>query len=245
MTSQRNGTGQSKRTCGKSCGWNVKRIGGRLGKKRNFGKFIAGSALREEREARVAKARRQRGRRANSGPLEYTYCMAPLSSMMNSIQGPQEGKPQERRSADKEEAQNNDKATVKGCKSKTLSLPFSVESLISDRTTTRTLYTSSESGISPTSGADERLRLSPMALYSDRKLPVESVNNISDCKRGDMDELSNKGQSSWFQTPSYASPPSKCSEFKTLYLIGCSDAWDLSYEETFLSKKFLHALVSY
>ncbi|KAI7805405.1 homeobox protein MSH-C [Triplophysa rosa] len=135
--------------------------------------------------------------------------MAPLSSTMNSIQGlvSQEEKLHERRSADKEEAPNNDKATVKGCKSKALSLPFSVESLISDRTTTRTLYTSSESGIiSPTSGTDERLRLSPMALYADRKTQMESVTNLSDSKRGDMEELSNKGQSSWFQTP-YASPP--------------------------------------
>lgn len=138
--------------------------------------------------------------------------MAPLSSMMNSFQGPlsQEGKLQERKSADKEEAQTNDKATVKGCKGKALSLPFSVESLISDRTSTRTLYTSSESGItSPTSGGDERLRLSPMALYADRKIPVESVSNLSDCKRGDMEELNDKGQSGWFQTPSYTSPPSE------------------------------------
>lgn len=133
--------------------------------------------------------------------------------MMNSVQEPQEGKLQEGRSADKEEAQNSDKAPVKGCKSKTLSLPFSVESLISDRTSTRTLYTSSESGIiSPTSGADERLRLSPMALYADRKIPSESVSNLSECKRGDMEELTNKGQSGWFQTTSYTSPPSKCSE---------------------------------
>lgn len=136
--------------------------------------------------------------------------MAPLSSMMNSFQGPlsQEGKLQEGKSADKEEAQSNDKTTVKGCKGKALSLPFSVESLISDRTSTRTLYTSSESGIiSPTSGGDERLRLSPMALYADRKIPVESVSNQSDCKRGDMEELNDKGQSGWFQTPSYTSPP--------------------------------------
>ncbi|XP_051504225.1 homeobox protein MSH-C [Myxocyprinus asiaticus] len=136
--------------------------------------------------------------------------MAPLSFVMNSIQGhlSQEGKLQERKSADKEEAQTNDKATVKGCKSKALSLPFSVESLISDRTSTRTLYASSESGIiSPTSGADERLRLSPMALYADRKIPMESVSNLSDCKRGDMEELGDKGQSGWFQTPSYTSPP--------------------------------------
>lgn len=136
--------------------------------------------------------------------------MAPLSSMMNSFQRPlsQEGKLQERKSVDKEEAQPNDKATVKGCKGKALSLPFSVESLISDRTSTRTLYTSSESGIiSPTSGGDERL--SPMALYADRKIPVESVSNLSDCKRGDVEELNDKGQSGWFQTPSYTSPPSE------------------------------------
>ncbi|TRY55415.1 hypothetical protein DNTS_034427 [Danionella cerebrum] len=133
--------------------------------------------------------------------------MAPQSFIMNSLPGPlsQEEKLPERKSGDKEEAPSSEKATGKGCKSKALSLPFSVESLISDRTNTRTLYTSSEVGlITPTSGADERLRLSPMALYADRKL--DSVSNLSDCKRGDLEDLSDKGQSGWFQATSYTSP---------------------------------------
>ncbi|XP_026873438.1 homeobox protein MSH-C [Electrophorus electricus] len=136
--------------------------------------------------------------------------MAPLPSMMSSIQGPlsQDGEVQKRANADKEETQINDKATVHGCKSKAFSLPFSVESLISDRMTSRTSYSAPETGlISPSTGADERLRLSPMGLYADRKIPLESVSNLSVGKIREKEEPNEKKQTGWFQTPSYASPP--------------------------------------
>ncbi|XP_030628391.1 homeobox protein MSH-C [Chanos chanos] len=136
--------------------------------------------------------------------------MAPLFSMMNSAQGPlsQEVKLQERENSNKEEVQTKDKVTVKGCKTKAFSLPFSVESLISDRTTSRTPYSSSESGlVSPTSVTEERLRFSPMALYAEKKTPLESVSNLSDSKRSDVEEIGDEGQGSWFQTSSFPTPP--------------------------------------
>lgn len=140
--------------------------------------------------------------------------MAPLPSTMSSIQGPlsQEGEVQKRVNTDAEEAESTERAAAKGCKNKAFSLPFSVESLISDRVTSRTSYSASDSGL--ISSSEERSQLSPMALYTDRKLPLDSVSNLSVGKRGDSEERSEKEQSGWFQTPSYASPPSKL-PFKT------------------------------
>lgn len=140
--------------------------------------------------------------------------MAPLPSTMSSIQGPlsQEGEAQKRANPDAEESESTERAAAaaaaKGCKNKAFSLPFSVESLISDRVTSRTSYSASDSGlISP---SEERAQLSPMALYTDRKLPLESVSNLAVGKRGESEERNEKAQGGWFHTaPSYASPPSK------------------------------------
>lgn len=131
--------------------------------------------------------------------------MAPLPSTMSSVQGPlsQEGEAQKRANTDEEAAES----TEKGCKNKAFSLPFSVESLISDRVTSRTSYPASDAGlISP---SEERSQLSPMSLYTDRKLPLDSVSNLSVGKRGDSEERSEKAQGGWFPAPQYASPPSK------------------------------------
>ncbi|XP_058242695.1 homeobox protein MSH-C [Hemibagrus wyckioides] len=133
--------------------------------------------------------------------------MAPLPSTMSSVQGPlsQEGETQKRANTDAEEAESTERTAAKGCKNKAFSLPFSVESLISDRVTSRTSFSASDSGlISP---SEERSQLSPMALYTDRKLPLESVSNLAVGKRGDSEERNEKGQGGWFQSPSYASPP--------------------------------------
>ncbi|XP_062851718.1 homeobox protein MSH-C [Trichomycterus rosablanca] len=121
--------------------------------------------------------------------------MAPLPSNMSSVQGPlsQEGEGQNRQKSDTEEPESTDRER-KGCKSKAFSLPFSVESLISDRVTSRTAYSAS---ISP---SDERSQLSPVSLYTDKKLPLENL-------KRDAEEHSEKGQTGWFQTPTYTSPP--------------------------------------
>lgn len=123
--------------------------------------------------------------------------MAPLPSNMSSVQGPlsQEGEEQKREKSDTEEPESPDR-TAKGCKSKAFSLPFSVESLISDRVTSRTAYTT------PTSPSEEPSQISPMSLYTDRKVPLENL-------KRDAEDHTDKGQTGWFQTPTYTSPPSK------------------------------------
>lgn len=151
--------------------------------------------------------------------------MAPLPSTMSSIQGPlsQEGEAQKRANPDAEESESTERAAAKGCKNKAFSLPFSVESLISDRVTSRTSYSASDSGlISP---SEERAQLSPMALYTDRKLPLESVSNLAVGKRGESEERNEKAQGGWFHTPSYASPPSKWIQNKACLFIMCLLQW--------------------
>ncbi|KAL2083050.1 hypothetical protein ACEWY4_020823 [Coilia grayii] len=152
--------------------------------------------------------------REASTPVDLGYhfqsCMAPLSGTMNPAPGPvsHEAKLQEREDVEKEGTQTREKGSLSGCKTKAFSLPFSVESLISDRGTSRTSYSSTESSIVlPKPVSEERLRLSPMALYADKGFQAESVTNLSDSKKSEIDDLSEKGQSSWFQTPSYTTPP--------------------------------------
>ncbi|TSK22672.1 Homeobox protein MSH-C [Bagarius yarrelli] len=126
---------------------------------------------------------------------------------MSTVQGPlsQEGEAQKRANTDAEEAESTERSAPKGCKNKAFSLPFSVESLISDRVTSRTSFSVCDSGL--VSPSEERSQLSPMALYADRKLPLDSVSNLAVGKRGESEERNEKGQSGWFQTPPYASPP--------------------------------------
>ncbi|XP_072533103.1 homeobox protein MSH-C [Salminus brasiliensis] len=125
--------------------------------------------------------------------------MAPLPSTMSSVQGPlvQEGE-------EETTTQAADRNAAKGCKSKASSLPFSVEALISDRSTSRTSYPAAEPGGTATSpGAEERLRLSPMALYAERKAALESATNSG--KRVGAEEDKTRG--GWYQSPPYTSPP--------------------------------------
>lgn len=143
----------------------------------------------------------------------------------------------ERDDTEKEGSQTRETkgSSLAGCKSKPFSLPFSVESLISDRGTSRTSYSSHEASIvlpcKPVSMSvtEDRLRLSPMALYADKGFQADSVAGLADSKKADMDmELSEKGQSGWFQTPSYTTPPRKSSP--------------IALQMRFYSKKFLFCL---
>lgn len=151
-------------------------------------------------------------------------CMAPLSGTMNPAPGSlsHEAKLQERDETEKEGTPTRDKGSLSGCtvKAKAFTLPFSVESLISDRGTSRTSYSSSQPGIVlPKPIAEDRLRLSPMALYADKGFDSDSVTNLSDSKKGEMEELAEKGQSSWFQTPSYTTPPRKLTQLWLFFIL--------------------------
>ncbi|XP_074502554.1 homeobox protein MSH-C [Sebastes fasciatus] len=106
--------------------------------------------------------------------------MAPQSCIMNPAQGSSETSPEDR-DAGRDEL---DLSSAKRCKSKSVDLPFSVESLISDRTKDRSLQSSSEPG------AEETKCASPRGLY----LSKPEV------------DIRDKETSTWFQPP-YASPP--------------------------------------
>lgn len=123
--------------------------------------------------------------------------MAPQSCVMNPAQGsppsaaPRETSPKER-AAGGVRADELDLSSDRRCKSKSLELPFSVESLISDRTPDRSLKAAE---CAPRcAGAEETECASPKGLYRSK---VEAV------------DLSDKETSHWSQAP-YASPTSEC-----------------------------------
>lgn len=104
-----------------------------------------------------------------------------------------------------EEPHTHEVATpVKRCKSKSLNLPFSVESLISNRTPGRTRY-SSDPGLGNPPAEEAGCR-SPMGLYAEKRFPLGAVADLSDSPKRETVELSDKEQCSWFQAP-YPSPP--------------------------------------
>ncbi|XP_071246531.1 homeobox protein MSH-C-like [Salvelinus alpinus] len=112
-----------------------------------------------------------------------------------------------------EELQPKDMTTDKGYKSKTSSLPFSVESLISKKTTCRTYYSSpsSDSGLlqpKPVAAAVQITeQFSPRTFYVERKVSPESSQSVSDCQNDDNQDFCEKDQSTWFQTTSFSTPP--------------------------------------
>lgn len=114
-----------------------------------------------------------------------------------------------------EELQPKDMTTDKGYKSKTSSLPFSVESLISKKTTCRTYYSSpsSDSGLvqpKPVAAAVQITeQFSPRNFYVERKVSPESSQSVSDCQNDDNQDFCEKDQSTWFQTSSFSTPPRK------------------------------------
>lgn len=122
---------------------------------------------------------RRRGKHRRSGVCFRSF-MAPLPSTMSSVQGPllQDGE--------------EDRSAGKACKSKAPSLPFSVEALISDRTTSRTSHPAAEPG----------------ALHPDRRGALDRENPGKTA--GGAEEREDKARGGWFHSPPYSSPPSKC-----------------------------------
>lgn len=123
--------------------------------------------------------------------------MAPQSCVMNPAQGsplsaaPGETSPEDR-AAGGMGTDELDLSSVRRCKTKSLDLPFSVESLISGRTPDRSLHSPG-----PGSGcirSEETECASPRRLYGSKQEVVD---------------LSDKETSPWCQA-SNASPPSEC-----------------------------------
>ncbi|XP_006630317.1 homeobox protein MSH-C isoform X2 [Lepisosteus oculatus] len=136
--------------------------------------------------------------------------MAPFSRIMNPVQGPlsQEIKPHEREDSEKEDLQSKEKTATKGCKSKTPSLPFSVESLISDRTACRTDHVSTEPVLVPPKPVGEQEGPhSPRRGYAEKTRSVDSFPNSTGCPKSETEDLHDSDQSTWFQTSSFSTPP--------------------------------------
>ncbi|XP_041789963.1 homeobox protein MSH-C-like [Chelmon rostratus] len=104
-----------------------------------------------------------------------------------------------------EELQPKDMTTEKGYKLQRSSLPFSVESLISKKTTCRTSYSPSDLAlVLPKQGGAQ---FSPRTLYAERKVSAESSQGVSSSSSEDSPQFCEKDQSTWFQTSSFSPPP--------------------------------------
>lgn len=141
--------------------------------------------------------------------------------MMNPVQGsPSQDAKQlhqkEETDTEGEELQPKDMTTEKGYKLQRSSLPFSVESLISKKTTT-TCRTSSSS-YSPTDltlalpkpvGSAQGVQFSPRTLYAESKGSAEGSQGVSSSSSEDSPQFCEKDQSTWFQASSFSTPPRK------------------------------------
>lgn len=118
---------------------------------------------------------------------------------------------QEKADSEKEEVGSNEAPLDKGLKTKTNSLPFSVESLISKKTTCRTVYTAGPGLVLPKPVAEQMGQFSsPRTFFAEKnKLPSENFPSASDSLNEDNEDFSDKEQSTWFRTSSFSSPPRK------------------------------------
>lgn len=136
--------------------------------------------------------------------------------MMNPVQGSpsEDGKQlhqKEETETEEEEAQPKDMTTEKGYKLQRSSLPFSVESLISKKTSCRSAFPPSEfSLVLPKAvAAQSGAQFSPRTLYAERKLSTESSPGVSSCSSEESPPFCDKDQSTWFPTASFPTPPRK------------------------------------
>ncbi|XP_028307751.1 homeobox protein MSH-C-like [Gouania willdenowi] len=134
--------------------------------------------------------------------------------MMNHVQGSpsQDAKhlhQKDETDTESEELQPKDMTSEKGYKAPR-SLPFSVESLIAKKTTCRTSYSPSDLGlglpktVAPAAGA---AHFAPRTFYAERKSPAESSHSVSCNSAEESPQLCEKDQSTWFQAPSFSTPP--------------------------------------
>lgn len=136
--------------------------------------------------------------------------------MMNPVQGsPSQDAKQlhqkEETDTEGEELQPKDMTTDKGYKLQRSSLPFSVESLISKKTTCRTSYSPTDLALvlpKPVVG-QVGAQFSPRTLYAERKVSAESSQGVSSSSSEDSPQFCEKDQSTWFQTSSFSTPPRK------------------------------------
>ncbi|XP_030060724.1 homeobox protein MSH-C [Microcaecilia unicolor] len=140
--------------------------------------------------------------------------MAPYSLTMNPGQGSlgPETTHQETEDAGKEESQSTNitdsaKILSKDCRTQASSLPFSVESLISDRKPFRTV--SSEPGLLAVNHAHTGEQQPPSrTLYADKGYSGEDFATLPERSKHDLESLGDKeATNSWFHKSSYSPPP--------------------------------------
>uniref|UniRef100_A0A8C2WAI5 Homeobox domain-containing protein n=1 Tax=Cyclopterus lumpus TaxID=8103 RepID=A0A8C2WAI5_CYCLU len=145
--------------------------------------------------------------------------MAPAPCvMMNPVQGsPSQDAKQlhqkEGTDTEGEDLQPKDMTTEKGYKLQRISLPFSVESLISKKTTCRTSYPPTDLALAPPKpAAGPGVPFSPRTLYAESKVSAESSQGVSTSSSEDSPQFSEKDQSTWYQTSTFSTPssPSQC-----------------------------------
>lgn len=109
-----------------------------------------------------------------------------------------------------EDLQPKDMTTDKGYKLQRSSLPFSVESLISKKTTCRTTYSPADLAAAlPTPAAGQSVQFSPRTLYAESAVAAESSQGVCSSSSEDSPQFSDKDQSTWYKTSSFSAPPRK------------------------------------
>ncbi|XP_067876425.1 homeobox protein MSH-C [Heterodontus francisci] len=139
--------------------------------------------------------------------------MAPSSRMMNTVQGSLNQGIKEQKASETtgkgRDCSESSSMDSKGCKIQISSLPFSVESLISDRKTFRTQPPSSEAGLAAVNTLTSKEQSSSRNHYPGKNHPVEDFQNFPENSSShESENLSDKEQSAWVQNGSY-SPPAR------------------------------------
>lgn len=103
-----------------------------------------------------------------------------------------------------EESRAQEAAVSAEEKSKASRHPFSVESLISKKSTCRSTY-------SPPAPFPEHLGQYSQRTYFPQKSHVssETFSHVSDCLQDESEDSSDKEQSTWLKSPTFSSPQSK------------------------------------
>ncbi|KAF7223796.1 homeobox protein MSH-C [Nothobranchius furzeri] len=150
----------------------------------------------------------------DTSELAARRCMAPSPcTMMNPGQGSpshdvKQLQTKEETDAEGEDIQPKDMTTEKGYKLQRSCLPFSVESLISKKSTCRTSYSASELAVMlPKPPSAQGAQFSPRTCYAESRVSAEGSQGVSRSSDEDSPRFCEKEQSTWFQTSSFSTPP--------------------------------------
>nr|XP_033796024.1 homeobox protein MSH-C-like [Geotrypetes seraphini] len=135
--------------------------------------------------------------------------MAPYSLIMNPGQGSLGPETTQQETKEEESQPTNladgAKTVSKDCRTQASNLPFSVESLISDRKPFRTV---SEPGLLAVNHARLGEQQPPSrTLYADKGFSGEDVATLPERSKHDLESLGDKEANSWFHKSSYSPPP--------------------------------------